>query len=185
MAEQVGPDGLEAWQNATKGRVVVHKYGVSGDRRTELVGPARIIQLTPKERRLNQELAWSEEADVFLNGTLQPVRLVEGDEDAAKLASHPNHLSDSDAKKLFKSNLDKFAERLGEITNPAAVERLLQLAEDPTIGASFHQHKMVEDRLTKLLAPTQIEHVKGRAPARDGRPDVEIVDGQSRAVTPR
>lgn len=185
MTETVGPEGLEAWQNATKGRVVVRKYGVGGDIRQEMVGPNRVIQLSPQERRLNQELAWSEEADAFLNGTLQPVRLVEGDEDAEALASHPNHLSDTAAKKMFSQSLDKFAARLEEITNPAAMERLLGLAEDPTTGASFHQHKMVEERLTKLLAPEKIDHIKGHAPARDGRPDLEIIEGQSRAVTPR
>lgn len=182
--DQSTPGELEAWQNATKGRVVLRKYSERGEVRQEMVGSGKIVQISPSERRMNQELAWSESADAFLNGTLQPVRLIEGDEDAVALESHPNHLSDAQARKLFKGNLATFGDRLEQITNPAAVERLLELAEDPEIGASFHQHRMVQDRLKKLIEPTIVDHVKGRAPARDGRPDLDVQDGQSRPVTP-
>lgn len=178
-------DGLEAWKNSTPGRVIVTKYGVDGSRRSEMISSGRVIHLTPEERKLNQELAANDELDVFLNGVLQPVRLLEDDESSRRMADHPNHLTDAEAVKLFKGSTDAFVERLSLITNATAVERLLSLAEDPKIKASFQQHKLIKERL-EAVSEAEIMHVRGSAPARDGRPEVQLErENIPNAVTPR
>lgn len=178
---------LEAWTNATAGRIMLRRHSVTGELQTELIPSGKTIHLSPMERKMNQEVAANEDLDVFLNGSLQPVRLLEGEASSEAMAAHPNHLSEDEARRLFKASPDAFAARLDEITNPAAVERLLALAEDPGIGATFHQHQQVQARLNVLNAPQQVDHIRTHAPGRDGRPaiDVDPLDqGMSKAVTP-
>lgn len=184
---ELGPDGLEAWQCAIPGRVMIRKYALNGEVRTELVASGRVIHLTPTERKLNQEVAISEDLDVFLNGAMQPVRLLEDGEDSEAIATHPNHLTETQARRLFKGAAKNLVERLAQITNRSAVERLLELAEDPATGASYQQHQLITARLKALDPEVDLGHVKTRAPARDGRPEIDTDvsrEGVPRAVTP-
>lgn len=176
---------LEAWRNAMAGRVVVTKFGADGKLRSELVSSGKVIHLSPAERKINQEAAANEDLDVFLNGCLQPVRLVKGDKSSEEMASHPNHLTDEEALALFRGPKEQFVERLATITNAAAVQRLLDLAEDPSTGASFQQHELVQARL-EVVAVQPMQHIRGHAPARDGRPALDVGgEGMPNAVTPR
>lgn len=177
-------EGLEAWRNATAGRVIVTKFAADGSRRAEMISSGKVIHLTPAERKLNQELAANDDLDVFLNGCLQPVRLLDTEESKV-LASHPNHLTDEEAVALFKVSSDVFIDRLSQITNASAVDRLLKMAEDPKVGASFHQYSLIRERL-EAVAEAPMDNIRGYAPPRDGRPGIEV-DRESipNGVTPR
>lgn len=175
---------LEAWKNATPGRVIVQKYASDGvTLRGEMVSSGKVIHLSPQERKYNQEIAASEDLDVFLNGRLQPVSLLTDDESSRKMAEHPNHITDEEGIALFSVSTEDFEGRLNLITNATAIQRLLELAENPNNESSFHQHKMLEKRLRELS--DRVDSIRSAAPARDGRPEVELDKDQvPRPVTP-
>lgn len=155
-------DQLETWKNATKGRIVVQKLGALGQRRAEMIGPGRVIHITPQERRMNQELAANKDLDDFLNGRLQPIKLDQSVEDFAELTSNPNLLGDdAQVARLFTASDDVFAERLSEIKNPASLERLLELANDDATGARVSQLKMIEARLAQVTPRVDSVHATG------------------------
>lgn len=172
---------LESWRNVTQGRVVVIKLSASGQRRHEMVGPDRTFHLTPRERRINQELAANEDLDVFLNGTLQPVRLTDSD-DAEALQANPNHLTDAEARSLFRKDMPSFSERVNAIKNPSALQRLVDLAEtDEKVKATVMQLRVLKGRL-EAVQPAAITHVRPEV-ASGERP--EPTGSGIRAVTPR
>lgn len=137
----------EIWENASKGRVAIRKFDDRGRDKVELVTGGRKFSITTRERRHNQGLVALEELDVFTNGTLRPVRMIEGTEDAAELAGNPNHLSDSDMNDMLKLHYKKFDERLSEITNPGTLERLLERAQTDEANATVRTVKRIEERL--------------------------------------
>lgn len=150
---------IETWQNVTKGRVVLWRLGALGQKRAEMIGAEKVFHITPRERRMNQEAAANSDLDVFLNGTLQPIRLIETAEDFEALISNPNLLGDdSQILRLFKANPDVFAARLAEIKNSTALERLLQLAQQDETGATVAQLRMVEARLNQVQPPINQVH---------------------------
>jgi hypothetical protein len=167
---------IETWENTTKGRVFVRKFDARGQLAGELVGAGRSFHLTPQERRINQEMAASEGLDVFKNGILQPVRLLEGDEDYEEIASNPNHVSDSDIRKMVKSHHKTFEKRLSEIQNPSALQRVLEIAKAE--DCSISTEAKIKTRLQEL-SPSLYEEV---VPA--GGPDMDHRGG-TKAVTPR
>lgn len=170
---------LETWLNVTKGRVVLRRVGSLGQIRQEMVGSGKTVHLTPQERRMNQEVAANEDLDFFLNGTLQPVNLQES-EDTAMFLDNPNLLGDDEQiRRLFKANIDVFAERLSIIKNSSALERLKDLAYQDETGATVAQARMIDARLAQV-APT-IDNLHPDSP------DANQVNGDRRikAVTPK
>lgn len=81
---------------------------------------------------MNQDLAARADMDVFSNGQLQPVRILDSVEDAREIAENPNLMSEAEMRALFKASVKtpEFAERIGTVTNQAALERLLDIAEE-------------------------------------------------------
>ncbi len=163
-------EDLETWKNATPGRVVVQRLSALGDRRHDMVGAGRMFHLTPRERRVNQELAANSDLDVFMNGTLQPIRLIEDDPDSQAVAGNPNHLNESEAENLFKAQYKVFDARLTEITNPSALQYLLSLTQRDEIHATVRQVERITARLNEVnpgfepvSADTNVPEVVGRA----------------------
>lgn len=169
---------VEMWENPGRSRVVVTKLDARGQRRAEMVNGGRKFHITPLERRMNQELAFDEKLDVFKNGTLRPVRLIEGNEDTPIIAANPNHMSDSDMVELLKGHAKTFAKRLTEIENAGTIERLLELAESPEVDASTSRVQLVRDRLVELT-PGDVEEVVATGQVHDG------MAGGIKAVTPK
>lgn len=169
---------LEMWENPGNSRVVVAKLDARGQRRSEMVNGGRKFHITPLERRMNQEMAYNETLDVFKNGTLRPVRLIEGTEDANEIASNPNHLSDSDMVELLKGHHKTFEKRLSEIKNPGTVERLLELSQSKDIDASTSRVQMIRDRIVEM-DPATVEEVQAQGAVNDA------LAGGIRPVTPR
>mgnify|MGYP003340307929 FL=1 len=66
----------EAWKNVTPGTVAVLKFDKRGDLAHEIISGGKMVNLTPEERRINQEMCAEEELDFFTNGVLVPVRQI-------------------------------------------------------------------------------------------------------------
>lgn len=173
-------DSIETWQNVTRGRVVLNRLGALGQKRPDMIGAGKTFHITPQERRINQEAAANPDLDVFLNGTLQPVNLPsDNGEDYSAITSNPNLLGDdTQIKRLFKASDDTFAERLGEIKNASALERLKDLANQDDTGARVAQLRMIEARLAQI-AP-EVTNIHPDATGPDGRDR-----GTIKAVTPK
>lgn len=167
---------MEVWTNPGRGRVVVLKHDPMGRLRGEMVGPGRKVHLTALERQINQERAYSTEQDVFANGTLQPVRLLEGDESEALLASNPEWLGQSDMEGLISGHFKTLEKRVSEISNPATLQRLLEVAREK--DASVKQVELIDARLSQVM-PLDVEDVQVTARTDD------LLQGGIKPVTPR
>lgn len=141
---------LETWQNACKGRIGVLKFDRFGQLKSETIRPGAKVQVTVEERQINSERAATKGLDVFNNGYLVPVKILEDTEDAKEIASNPNLMSESDLKKLFKGTQKAFASKVNAITNTQTLRRLLDMTEDEEIGATVKHQKIVENRLVEL-----------------------------------
>lgn len=151
---------LETWENSTRGRIGVLKFDRRGDLRNELVRPGQKVHLTVDERKINQERAANDGLDVFQNGHLTPVRLIDGTEDAHEIASNPNLMSESDLRDLFKKQWKAFESKVKTVTNPITLQRLLALAEDEDVNATVKQVSIVKSQIAEVsgvAAPVEAE----------------------------
>jgi hypothetical protein len=165
--------GVETWSNTSPSLVYLTKIGEYGKRETELVYGGRAFSLTPQERRLNQSQCFDSKNDPFTNGTFKPLALIEDERDTEALRNNPNVLDDDDIAELFKLTGEPFNQRLIAITNPTAVDRLIEVARQPSTDATVGQLETLK-RYKKLLSGTQDE------PAAEPGPEP-----LSRPVTPR
>lgn len=147
---------VETWENTSRGRVQIRRFNDLGRERVELISGGRKFHLTPRDRRLNQEMCADPSMDMFTNGLLRPVRLIEGDEEAEKFISNPNHLSENEMTDLIHLHYKKFDEKLSEITNTLTVERILEIAEREETGATVRTVKKLQERMAEL-DPSQVE----------------------------
>lgn len=148
----------EAWKNAGLGLIVIKKTNQKGEFGEEAVPGGKVIQITPKDRRANSEMAAIEELDVFKNGMLTPIRLIDSEEDAKEIASNPNLMTEQDMKDLFKSHWKTFENRIGEVANETTLTRLLEIgrAED----AKVRQVEAIEARLAEIRPVTHVEVIQ-------------------------
>jgi hypothetical protein len=147
----VNEDQLETWKNVTAGRFVLVRMSALGQRTHEMINAGRTFHLTPAERRVNQELVANDDQDPFMDGTLQPVRLLEGTEE--NIVKNPNHLSDEDVRTMFGLHWKTFEARVKEITNPSTLERLLQVARESETEATVRQVEAVQMQLREVAPP--------------------------------
>lgn len=173
----------ETWQNATLGRAVITKLDARGQKRHDLIGPGKTFHITPTERRMNQELAASEEQDLFLNGVLQPVRLIETDDDFEKLQRNPNHVSEDDVRSMFLLGLPDFVARLDQIGNAAALERLMDIARSDDVNATLRQFEAIQARLA-VVSPSLFDSQSDALNPTAANPNQGPPSG-IKAVTPR
>jgi hypothetical protein len=165
--------GVEAWLNTSPSLVYLIKIGEYGKRETELVYGGRTFNLTPQERRINQTQCFDAKNDPFTNGTFKPLVLLEDEPDTGTLRANPNVLDDADISELFTLTGEAFGQRLVAITNPTAVDRLIEAARRPDTGASVGQLETLK-HYKKLLSGEKDE------PAAE--PGPELVP---KPVTPR
>jgi hypothetical protein len=171
---------VETWKNDTAGTVVINRVGEYGRRMVDLIHGGRQFQITPEERRMNQNAAHSADLDNFSNGTLRPIDLLDDDPDTEKLRNNPNILGEKDLPMLFETKGEVFRQRLAAIENPAVLDRLADLARDPRFDASLAQYEMIKSRIVEMRTDAPAEETDTK-PGR--RPASEPVLG--RAVTPR
>lgn len=166
--------GLELWRNAEPGTVAINCLGEYGRKRVELVKGGRTFTITPQERRMNQNACALPELDMFTNGTLQPVNLLDDEPDTPSLRQNPNVFDEADIAKVFKLRGEAFADRIAQVTNPVAFDRLADMARDPRYNATIQQYEQIKARQRLLTA--DVTDVGGTTDTTERKP---------RAVTPR
>jgi hypothetical protein len=146
---------LETWKNATAGLIVIHRTGEYGRRLEELISGGRVFQVAPQERRNMQNIAATPELDMFTNGMLQPVSLVDGEPDGEFLRSNPNVLEDRDIPKLLALPYPQFLERLNAISHLPTITRLLGVAREPEMNMTVTQYEVIKRREKAIRAATE------------------------------
>lgn len=169
--------GMETWMNAGPSLLHITKFGEYGKRESELIYGGRVFALTPQERRFNQSQCFRASDDPFTNGTFKPLALIDDEPDTDRLRNNPNVLDDARVAELFQLAGEGFNQKVLEITNPTAVDRLIEIARQPNAGASVQQLDILK-RYKRLLAGEDNDDTK--TPERG--PEIEPVP---RAVTPR
>lgn len=147
-------EDLEAWRNATKGKVVLNRIGAGGGIIADIVAGGKVTHLTAQERLINQEKAATPGQDVFQNGVMVPERLPDTEE-AAKLLANPNVMSDTAKKALFKGTLKQFEARLAEITASWILEDLLVVCQD--VDGSVKQQAAIRARLAQIAPDAAVD----------------------------
>lgn len=150
-------DNQETWANIGKGDVFVLTFDHAGRLKSVPIRAGQKLTLTVKERQLNQERAFSSDVDMFSNGRLSPVRLVDSADDYEEIASNPNHLSESDMVDVLKLKGKAFSERLDDITNVIALERMYELAGDESANVSMTQFRALEKRLAEVRGASAVD----------------------------
>lgn len=138
--------GVELWRNVTAGVVVISRVGEYGRRLYESVTGGRVFQLTPQERRNMQMSAATEDLDMFTNGSLAPVSLVNGEPDNEPLLMNPNLLDDDDIPKLLRMKGESFADAIAAINQMAPINRLLEIARNPNFDVTVSQYEVIKRR---------------------------------------
>lgn len=148
----------ETWKNSTAGRVVLKKYNQRGELSDEMMSGGKVFHIKPQERRINQEMAANPDLDMFSNGQLTPVRLIETEEDAKEIASNPNLLSEEEMKDLYKGHWKSFESKVSEISNLTTLERMLEVGNE--VDAKVRQVETIRARIEELnpVDHVEIEH---------------------------
>jgi hypothetical protein len=137
----------ESWKSNIPGRIYLKQINSQGHVHDVVVHPGKAVHLTPQERHMNQEMAASKDQDVFANGFMSPIRLIENSEEAAAIAANPNLMTESDMRALFK-NTRGFNARLTEISNVLTLQRMIELADE--VDASLRQVSAIQARIVEL-----------------------------------
>lgn len=160
----------EVWKNATKSQIVLLRHGGPGGApRHEMITGDRTFSISPEERRMNQNMAANPDLDVFCNGMLQPVQLLE--ETEAEMTENPNHIPEEQLPRLFRLHHRTFDKRIQEISNPIVLQRLIDIGPDQ--DATVRQIELIQTRLNQVNPP-----LDGRDVDEEGMPKIK-------AVTPR
>lgn len=171
---------LETWENASMSQLFIQKFNSKGDIIHEMIGGRRKVHVSPVERRMNQEIAASNDLDMFANGTLVPVHLIDSEEDSEVLQANVNAMSETAMKAVFRSQIKTFTAKIDEIANPIALRRLMEIAKE--IDASIRQVEVIQARLAELSPDITETTIMGSGSSVGTRaPDTE----RSRAVTPK
>lgn len=141
-------DKKETWKNATKGRVAVLKVNRLGQLEHEIIRGGGTLVISTDERLINQDRSANDDLNVFKNGTMVPVRLIEDSEDAAEILSNPNLKSEDELSAMFKLQWKKFEVAVGEISNATTLHRLKELASE--VDATIKQVNVIESRLSEV-----------------------------------
>jgi hypothetical protein len=152
---------LETWRNASNGKAWVWVHNQIGERQDRQVPAGGKVQLTSVDRQLNQEMAADDSLDLFKNGILVPIRLVEDAEDFADIEDNPNHITEEEVLALFDAPWKTFDKQINEITNRATIERMVSLAEgnevdaegESLVDATMRQVKVLRAREADLVGP--------------------------------
>jgi hypothetical protein len=141
-------EDFETWENRAAGLVYLWKFNELGQLVHQGVPGGGKVQITPKERRINQEKVASADLDVFQNGMLAPLRLVDSDEDTKTLQANSNAMSETAMKALFRSQVATFTKKINEISNPITLSRLIEVASE--VDATIRQERIIRDRLAEV-----------------------------------
>lgn len=172
----------ETWTNPGGGLVYILTYDPAGKLRSTPVRAGKQVTLSIEERKINQDRAASENSDIFTNGSLIPVRLVETADDYAEIASNPNLIDEDDMRSLFKLKGAAFKEKLAKISNESALDRILQIAEqadsdDSDIKVTMVQFKAIEKRINEVRGGTGYTEVTQSVASTNVTPNLDPTVG--------
>lgn len=153
----------EIWRNLNLGDVWIDLNDpyTPNMRVSHRIGPGDQVSITTEERRFNQSRVPKKEQDLFTNGTLTPVQLVDSAADFEEIALSPNVKSETDLREMFGLPITKFKKELAEIDNVRLLERLAELSGDEDINASVPQNRAIEARLADVRPDTDAERRLG------------------------
>lgn len=145
-------DEMETWK--ANGRVVLKRYNRLGAMETVLLNTNKTINLTAEERMLNQDDVYEEQMDPFANGTLSAVRLPESSKESTQaIVDNPNTMTEEELVETLKGHHKTFEKKLGEISSPYVVKRMVAMAqadEEDELGVSVKRMEQLESRLQEL-----------------------------------
>lgn len=155
----------EAWQNTSRGSVYVKKYGARGEETTVRVLGGQVVTLSPEERRLTTMAIppKNKHLNVFENGVLVPLQLVDSAEDYEEIASNPNLLGDSDIREALRQKTPTLKKTLAEISNVNLVRRFQELAAEEEDKMTMPKIRAIEARLEELTA-SEVKKVESELP---------------------
>jgi hypothetical protein len=174
----VAKAGQEVWQSNIRGLVAVLKQDRRGEVIHELIQPGMRFTITEEERLLNQDRAADKENDLFLNGTLSPIRILDTAERADEIKNNANLMSKEEMEGLFSLHWKQFGQRVDEISNATTLTHLLDMAKE--IDATMKQSEVLKARL-EAVAPARYVEVSGMGSGGT----IDTGERAPRAVTPR
>lgn len=145
----------ETWKNLGEAKIWVKKTGIRGELLDELVNARGTLHISPEDRQFNSEMAADPKFDVFKNGMLTPVKLIDGAEDAEEVRSNPNTISEGEMKEMFTMHYKSFEQKLAAINSGVTLERLLKVGEEE--DATVKQIAKVRARLEEVSPPAYVE----------------------------
>lgn len=142
----------EVWENQSAGIVYVHVTDPINPnlRPDRMIPPGGRVSITTRDRRINQQQIVDRAFDMFINGLLTPVQLVETASDFEEIKSQPNVKSESELKELFDLTAAKFKTELQGLTNTRILQRMHDMAEQDEVKATHSQVKAIEARIDEL-----------------------------------
>ena len=145
MAQEIwkNPTSMDIWVPVSEKR--------TGKLRLQKVPPAGgTISIDEEDRRDNVSRHYFDpSANVFTNGSLIPVKLIDSAEDYAEVASNPNFLSEGDIEKAIKGPVKGLRDTLEEVSNLQVAVRFQEVADD--LGnVSDAKSKAIKERVTSL-----------------------------------
>lgn len=151
----------EIWRNPGPHTVWIQRFGPVGNQIDEVVYPGRTVVVTPTERSLNVEMSYDPMASVFNNGMLQPVQLIEGDEETAReIAENPNLMGETEMAELIAGHGNALRKRLESVSSMPLLQRMLTLAEKSDVSLS--KMKAIQERIDSLSPKTNEVENLGR-----------------------
>jgi len=147
----MGEQRVEVWKNVSAGRLFILKLDRRDEEELVSVPSGQTVSLTPAERKLNQNRTVSKDLDVFSNGRLEPVSLLDDEEDTKEIEANPNRVTDAEVLEIFadgKENWRGFDRRVEEISNATTLTRMLSFVGQA--DATARQVKCLHDRLREV-----------------------------------
>lgn len=143
------PEEPERWKNRTVGTAFVLKYDRYHNIGSEIVGPGREVTLSKEEREINQERAASSDLDIFANGIMIPMKIIDPDDQKA-FAENPHLLSDSELPELLKLSRKAFEVRLKAMTNLYPLLRLKEMTQQEDTKVTVGVVQALDERIKQL-----------------------------------
>lgn len=139
---------FEEWSSTIAGEVYV-KVTRGNEIIDQRVPSGGTVLLSTEDRQLNQRLAYSPDADVFSDGTLVPVVLLDTAEDYEDIKANPNLMSIPEMKELLNMNTNAFKKAIKDISSLRTLHLIRGFAEedDTTSNAML---KAIKDRLSEV-----------------------------------
>lgn len=149
---------FEVWENATQSNLVIRKRGEYGVEQEERVTGRKRLEITARDRRMNEDRIANPRNNPFRNGTLVPLVLTAESHDAEELVNNPNLMTEEEMKALVGAPDKRFNERLKTIDNATVLQRLLAVAGEQDVRLS--RYAAIEAHLDDVKEIVTVQNKK-------------------------